>query len=57
MADEQKTAATFSQHRQYLFAVAYRLLGIAEDAEDLVQEAWLRFSRVQDTTIDHPCPG
>jgi RNA polymerase sigma-70 factor (ECF subfamily) len=30
------------QHRRYLFAVAYRLLGSAADAEDAVQEAFLR---------------
>lgn len=31
------------QHRRYLFAVAYRLLGSAADAEDAVQEAFLRW--------------
>jgi RNA polymerase sigma-70 factor, ECF subfamily len=32
----------WEQHRRYLFAVAYRLLGSAADAEDAVQEAFLR---------------
>jgi len=36
--------AAFAQHRRYLFAVAYRLLGVAEDAEDILQDAWLRFA-------------
>src|SRR6266576_3119556 len=34
------------QHRQHLQAVAYRMLGSATEAEDAVQEAWLRLSRV-----------
>ena len=37
-------AALFAAHRPYLFAVAYRMLGLAEDAEDVLQDAWLRFS-------------
>lgn len=35
----------FEQHRQHLQAVAYRMLGSASEAEDAVQEAWLRLSR------------
>ena len=38
---------TFQIHRQALFAVAYRMLGSATDAEDIVQDAWLRFSAAQ----------
>jgi RNA polymerase sigma-70 factor, ECF subfamily len=34
----------WAQHRRYLFAVAYRLLGTAVDAEDAVQEAFVRLS-------------
>jgi RNA polymerase sigma-70 factor, ECF subfamily len=34
----------FNAHRPYLFAVAYRLLGRAEDAEDVLQDAWLRYA-------------
>lgn len=37
----------FVKHRGLLFAVAYRVLGSAKDAEDVVQEAWLRWSRVE----------
>ncbi|MEM8960785.1 MAG: RNA polymerase sigma factor SigJ [Acidobacteriota bacterium] len=43
MPDESRVAI-FATHRPYLFAVAYRMLGIAEDAEDVLQEAWLRFA-------------
>ncbi len=44
----------FAEHRRYLFSVAYRMLGIAEDAEDVVQEAWIRFSRSREEEIRHP---
>ncbi|GAB2926668.1 sigma-70 family RNA polymerase sigma factor [Micromonospora polyrhachis] len=33
----------FEQHRPYLMAVAYRMLGSRTEAEDVVQEAWLRY--------------
>src|SRR5258708_32854171 len=35
----------FEQHRQHLNRVAYRMLGSATEAEDAVQEAWLRLKR------------
>jgi len=38
-------AHEFEQHRAHLHAVAYRMLGSASEAEDAVQEAWLRLSR------------
>lgn len=34
----------FDEHRNLLFSVAYRILGTAADAEDAVQDAWLRWS-------------
>lgn len=42
---EQWLARDFEQHRPRLRAVAYRVLGSAADADDAVQEAWLRLSR------------
>jgi RNA polymerase sigma-70 factor, ECF subfamily len=36
----------FADHRNLLFAVAYDLLGSVADAEDVVQETWLRWSKV-----------
>src|SRR5438874_1339508 len=35
----------FEQHRRHLTSVAYRMLGSSADAEDAVQEAWLRLNR------------
>jgi RNA polymerase sigma-70 factor (ECF subfamily) len=41
----------FERHRRHLQAVAYRMLGSVSEAEDAVQEAWLRLSRSQQETI------
>jgi len=41
----------FQRHRPHLEAVAYRMLGSASEAEDALQEAWLRLSRSQQETI------
>ena len=37
----------FNQHRSLLFAIAYRMLGSATDAEDMLQEAWIRWQLTQ----------
>jgi RNA polymerase sigma-70 factor (ECF subfamily) len=44
----------FSSHRPLLFSIAYRMLGSASDAEDVVQDAWLRYSDVDPPTIRSP---
>jgi len=44
----------FQAHRQRLFAVAYRMLGSASDAEDVVQDAWLRYSAAQPAELRSP---
>ncbi|WP_238412113.1 sigma-70 family RNA polymerase sigma factor [Saccharothrix deserti] len=43
-AAEQTLASTFTGHRSHLVGVAYRLTGSVADAEDAVQEAWLRLT-------------
>ena len=37
----------FERHRGRSFAIAYRMLGSAAEAEDIVQEAWLRWRRAE----------
>ncbi|MEV1116723.1 sigma-70 family RNA polymerase sigma factor [Actinosynnema sp. NPDC049800] len=44
LAAEQTLASTFTGHRAHLVGVAYRLTGSVADAEDAVQEAWLRLT-------------
>lgn len=45
MDEREWLAKRFEENRPYLRAVVYRVLGSAAEAEDAVQEAWLRFSR------------
>jgi RNA polymerase sigma-70 factor (TIGR02957 family) len=40
----------FVTHRSLLFTIAYEMLGSAADAEDVVQETWLRWADVSDAT-------
>src|SRR5215468_5714756 len=45
MTEEAWLAERFETHRPHLRKLAYRMLGSAPEAEDAVQEAWLRLSR------------
>ncbi|MFF4617651.1 RNA polymerase sigma factor SigJ [Nonomuraea jabiensis] len=45
---------TFEDHRSLLTGVAYRILGSVADAEDVVQEAWLRWSGVDQAAVGDP---
>lgn len=47
MAYDDWLAERFEEHRRHLFGVAYRMLGSTAEAEDAVQEAWLRLSRTE----------
>jgi len=44
-AEAEKLAAEFETYRPYLHAIAFRVLGSHADADDAVQEAWLRLAR------------
>jgi RNA polymerase sigma-70 factor, ECF subfamily len=44
----------FQSHRRQLFAVAYRMLGSASDAEDVVQDAWLRYAAARPSELRSP---
>ena len=44
----------FVTHRGLLFTVAYEMLGSAVDAEDVVQETWLRWADVDQEEVRDP---
>lgn len=44
----------FVAHRSLLFTVAYEMLGSAADAEDVLQETWLRWADVDQTQVRDP---
>jgi len=47
-------AATFERHRGRLHGIAYRMLGSRAEADDIVQEAWLRWDRAAQAEIRTP---
>src|SRR4051794_12984052 len=53
MSEDDLLAARFEEHRDRLTAVAHRLLGSRAEAEDAVQEAWLRVSRADSSEVDN----
>jgi RNA polymerase sigma-70 factor (ECF subfamily) len=44
----------FEEHRRLLFGTAYRMLGSVADAEDIVQDAWLKWNQVDQASVEHP---
>ncbi|GAB2956933.1 RNA polymerase sigma-70 factor [Streptomyces pseudoechinosporeus] len=48
------TEDLFVAHRSLLFTVAYEMLGSAADAEDVVQESWLRWAGVDQSQVGDP---
>jgi RNA polymerase sigma-70 factor (ECF subfamily) len=53
MSEGDWPAQAFEKHRPQLRAVAYRMLGSTSEAEDAVQEAWLRLSRSDASEIEN----
>jgi RNA polymerase sigma factor (sigma-70 family) len=53
MEERDWLAARFETHRPRLRAVAYRMLGSLSEAEDAVQEAWLRLSRTDAAAVEN----
>jgi RNA polymerase sigma factor (sigma-70 family) len=53
MDDQQWLAERFEEHRPRLRAVAYRMLGSLSEADDAVQDAWLRVSRADATEVEN----
>jgi RNA polymerase sigma factor (sigma-70 family) len=53
MDDRDWLARQFEAHRSRLRAVAYRMLGSSTDADDAVQETWLRLSRTDVDAVDN----
>lgn len=53
MSEQVWLADTFEANRKHLQAVAYRMLGSLSEAEDAVQESWLRLSRVDARDIEN----
>jgi len=47
-------AEVFEEHRRHLFGVAYRMLGSVAEAEDVVQDTWLRWEAAADDDVRSP---
>ena len=52
--EDRNSARVFDEHRDLLISVAYRVLGSVTDAEDTVQEAWLRWCKVDPAEVSTP---
>ncbi|HXS06969.1 MAG TPA: sigma factor [Rhizomicrobium sp.] len=54
MDEKNSLAATFEAQRPQLRAMAYRMLGSLAEAEDAVQEAWLKLAASEISGLDNP---
>src|SRR5215471_4660132 len=53
MDDTEWLAGAFEEHRDHLRAVAYRLLGSMSDADDAVQDTWLRLTGADTSKVEN----
>jgi RNA polymerase sigma factor (sigma-70 family) len=53
MANSDLLTAAFEEHREHLRAVAYRLLGSMTDADDAVQDTWLRLTGADTSEVEN----
>ena len=53
MGEREWLAERFEEHRTHLRGVAYRMLGSSSEADDAVQEAWLRLSRSDTSAVEN----
>jgi RNA polymerase sigma-70 factor (ECF subfamily) len=53
-ADDSARTAVFEHHRGLLFSIAYRMLGSVADAEDALQDAFIRWQRASETDVRSP---
>src|SRR5438552_3784973 len=53
MDDREWLAERFEEHRPHLRAVAYRMLGSVAEADDAVQESWLRLARTDASAVEN----
>jgi RNA polymerase sigma-70 factor (ECF subfamily) len=53
MRDRDFLGARFEQERPQLRRIAYRILGTLDDADDAVQEAWIRLSRTDESSVQN----
>jgi RNA polymerase sigma-70 factor (ECF subfamily) len=53
-SDLEEAVSVFVQHRRRLFGIAYRVLGSAVEAEDVVQEVWLRWQKTDRSAVASP---
>ena len=54
MPEDQEKLQIFNKHRPRLFGIAYRMLGTRDDAEDILQETYLRLHSADLSTIENP---